>query len=84
MKRYFAQLQDYNCVIFVDDNCKGFVIDETLFDVPLTLEVAKQSDYSNLDGCKTAEDCAFCIGTANAISNVIDVNFDEFENVIEF
>ena len=30
------------------------------------IDVAKNSDYSNLDGCKTAEECAYSIGTPHA------------------
>lgn len=84
MKRLFVETDDYNCVVFADENGKGYVIDETEFDEELTLEVAKNTSYSNLDGCKTAEECAQSIGTAKAESNVIDFNEEEYKEVIEF
>jgi hypothetical protein len=66
MKRFFCKTNAYNCVVFVDENGKGFMIYENLFDEELTIDVAKNSDYSNLDGCKTAEECAYSIGTPQA------------------
>ena len=84
MKRFFVETEDYNCVVFADENGKGYVIDETAFDEELTLDVAKNADYSNLDGCETAEECAQCIGTAEAEQNVIDFDPDEYVSVEEF
>lgn len=84
MKRFFVETEDYTMVAFVDDEGKAFIIDETSFDEVLTFDVAKNSDYSNLDGCETAEECAQCIGTAEAESNVIDFDEDEYTRVIEF
>ena len=83
MKRFFVEAEDYNMVVMADENGKGFVIDETAFAEPLTLEVAKNADYSNFDGCETAEECAECIGTAEAELNIIDFDADEYENVTE-
>lgn len=50
MKRFFVKTNGYNAVIFVDKNGNGYVIDETAFDEPLTLDAAKNADYSNFDG----------------------------------
>jgi hypothetical protein len=80
MKRIFAETEDYNVVLFVDDNDKAFVIEETAFDTDLTLEAAKSADYANLDGCKTAEDCYNCQGCGYTI----DYNENDFVNVTEF
>ena len=84
MKRFFVTTEDYSMVVMADENGRGFVIDETAFDEPLALEVAKNADYSNLDGCETAEECAESIGTAEAEQNIIDFNADEYSAAIEF
>lgn len=84
MKRYFCKTNAYNCVVFVDDEGKAFIIDETSFDEVLTLDVAKNSDYSNLDGCETAEECAQCIGTPQAMQEVFTFDPDEFEYIEKF
>lgn len=80
MKRYFCESQDYNVVIFADQAGKAVMVDETAFNEPLTLEVAKAADYSNFDGCETVEEAA-----ANYYTGEI-INFypDEFENVVNF
>ena len=84
MKRVFVTAEDYNMVVMADDNGRGFVIDETAFDEPLTLEVARNADYSSFDGCETAEECAESIGTAEAEQNVISFNAAEYSTVVEF
>lgn len=98
MRRFYVETNAYSMVIFVDENGKGFTIFEDQFDEPLTLEVAKNADYSNLDGCKTAKECAMAMGynstidsegiehitDYNGIKCVIDFNEDDYENVIEF
>lgn len=84
MKRFFVEAEDYNMVVMVDENGKGFVIDEIMFDEPLTLEVAKNADYSNLDGCNTAEECACSIGAPDVEQDVIDFNVNEYSKVVEF
>ena len=84
MKRYFVKTEDYSFVAFVDSESRAYVIDESAFDERLTIEVAKAADYSNLDGCETAEECAYCIGIAEPFDNIIDFNADEYENVTEF
>ena len=81
LKRYFCKTQDYNVVIFADENGQGVYIDESAFDEPLTLEVAKEADYSNFDGCETAEEAAANYGTG---AELIEFNPDDFEEVIEF
>lgn len=54
MKRYFLETEDYSGVGFVDNKGKMVYIDETAFDEPLTLDVAKAADYSNFDGINAA------------------------------
>lgn len=84
MKRFYCEAEDFNQVAFVDNEGKAFIVDETSFDEALTLDVAKNGDYSNFDGCETAEECAQCVGTAEAESNVIDFDADEFNSITEF
>lgn len=84
MKKFFVTTEDYNMVVMLDENGKGFVIGETAFTESLTLDVAKNADYSNFDDCDTAEECAASIGTAEAEQNVIDFNADEYSAVVEF
>ena len=81
MKRYFAETNGYNCVLFVDDKGKAVVIQEEVFDEPLTLEVAKAADYSNFDNCETAEEANANYGNGE---NLINFNEDEYENIVEF
>ena len=79
MKRYFAETEDYNVVLFVDQSGRAVMIDEAAFNEPLTLAVAKAADYSNFDGCQTAEEAA-----ANYTGEVIEFRPWEFENVVNF
>lgn len=81
MKRFFVKTSGYNMIVFVDKNGNGYVIDETAFDEPLTLNAAKNADYSNFDGCETAEDCAASIGINN---NIIPFNPTEYDYITEF
>lgn len=83
-KRYFCKTNAYNCVVFVDENSKGFMIYENLFDEELTIDVAKSASYSNLDGCETAEECAYSIGTPQAMQEVFAFDPGEFEYIEEF
>lgn len=62
MKKYFVETNGYNMVIFADNNGKCFAVHEQAFDERLTLDVAKNADYSNFDGCDTAEQCAYAMG----------------------
>lgn len=62
MKRYFVKTNAYNMVVFVDDTGMAYIIHEESFDEPLTIDVAKNADYSNLDGCETADECYWAIG----------------------
>lgn len=84
MRRYFVKTNAYSCVIFADGSGKGYYIfDEMPFDEPLTLEVVKRADYSNVEGCETLEEIA-----ANAYGErgIIDFNPNDpdFEEVVEF
>lgn len=81
MKRFFVKTNACNAVIFADKNGKAYVIDESLFNEPLTLDVAKNADYNNFDGCETAEECASSIGVDD---NIITFNPDEYDNITEF
>ena len=81
MKRYFVETQDYNFVAFVDAAGKAVVVDEDVFPEPLTLEVAKRTDYESLEGFETAEEAAANYGTG---SQLIDFNPDDYERVTEF
>ncbi len=63
MKRYFVETNAYNMVAFVDDSGKAYVYEETAFPVELTLEVAKSTQYENIEGAETAEEAAAMQGT---------------------
>lgn len=79
MKRYFVETNGYNCVAFVDENNKAIVLHDECFDEPLTIKYAKNADYSNIDGCETAEECICAMGGES--NNVVFIdNFDEFQN----
>lgn len=80
MKKIFAETNAYNVVLFVDDNNKAYVVPDGAFEEPLTLDVAKNTDYSNFADCETAEECQNCQG----VGDVIIFNEDEYENIIEF
>ena len=86
MKRYFVETNAYNCVTFVETNGTAYIVHENNFNEPLTLDVAKNADYSNFDNCDTAEECAQAIGTSEALENIVE--FDKFledaENSTEF
>jgi len=86
MKRYFVETNGYNCVAFVDDNGTAYIVHENTFDEPLTLDVAKNVDYSNFDNCETAKECAQAIGTSEAFENVVafDGISKDAENSTEF
>ena len=79
MKRYFVETNGYNCVAFIDDNNNAIVLHEGCFDEPLTIESVKMNDYSNLDGCETAEECIHEMG--GETNNVVFINdFEKFTN----
>lgn len=82
MKRYFVETNGYNCVAFVDNNGKAYVFHEETFDEELTFEYAKSVDYSNVDGCETAEEIAACTG-GDLVVDAEDV-FKIADNIIEF
>lgn len=82
MKRYYAEdAVGQACVLFVDDDRKAVFINETAFDEELTLEVAIAADYSNFDGCKTAEEAAANYYTGE---NLIDFNEEDWIVLVEF
>ena len=80
MKKYFVETQDYNFVAFVDDNNKAVIVPEEAFNEPLTLEVAKAADYSNLEDFDTAEEAAANYGTGEP---PIDFNPNDYERVTD-
>lgn len=82
LKRFFAvDKLGEAVVLFVDDTGKACYINDTAFNEPLTLEVAKSADYSNFDNCEDAEEAAAGYFTGN---NLIEFNYDEWEEIIEF
>ena len=83
MRRFFVE-DGYNFVAFVDDNKQAYIIDAARFDERLTLEVAKKTDYSNLDNCEKAADCAISMGENEPYANVIDWDEEDYEAVTEF
>ena len=74
MKRYFVETNADNMVAFVDDNNRVYFFNEQAFDEPLTLDVAKTADYSNCEGCETAEEIAHSVG----VGEVYDWNEDDY------
>lgn len=82
MKRLYAtDINGESVVLFVDESGKAVFINDTAFDEPLTLEVATNADYSNLDGCEDAEEAAANYYTGE---NLIDYNPDDWAKVVEF
>ena len=82
MKRYFAKDSVGEAVVlFADESGKAVFINDTAFDEELTLEVAKQADYSNFDNCETAEEAAANYYTGE---NLIDFNEEDWEELVEF
>ena len=84
MRRYYVETNGDDFVAFVDDNKQAYIIDATRFDERLTLEVAKKADYSNLDNCEKAADCAISMGENEPYENVIDWDEENYETVTEF
>ena len=80
MKRMYATTNGFATVLFVDDDNNAYVVGEKSFDEVLTPEVARDADYSNLDNCKTAQECY----DAMSFGDVIKFDPEEFEEVIEF
>ena len=75
MRRYFVKTNGYNCVIFADGSGKGYMFHEIEYDVPLTLEVAKNDDYSGIEDIETVEGLAANFGSDK---NVINFDPDDF------
>ena len=82
LKRYFANDSvGETVVLFVDESGKAVFINNTAFEEELTLEVAKNADYSNFDNCDTAEEAATNYYTGE---NLIDFNEEDWEELVEF
>lgn len=82
LKRLFVQDEvGESVVLFVDDNGKACYINDTAFDEPLTLEVAKAADYSNFEGFDTAEEAAANYYTGD---HLIDFNECDWNVIVEF
>lgn len=81
MKKFFVETNGYNMVFLVDGNGRALPIYEQAFDEPLTLEVAKNADYSNFDGIEDAE-----VAAANYTGETVVFGeiIDDCERVIEF
>lgn len=84
MKRYYVETNGDDFVAFIDDSKQAYIIDAARFEKKLTFEVAKSTDYSNLDNCETAVECAIAMGENAPYENVIEWNEDDFEAVTEF
>lgn len=79
VKKVWISTNAYSMVAFVDDEHNAFVLDEQCFDEPLTLEYAKQQDYSNYDGCETAWECFYSSGKSSSKDCIF-----KFEDLIVF
>lgn len=82
MKRLYVEDNNGEAVVlFVDENKKAVYVSDTAFDEPLTFEAAARGDYSNFDGCSTAEE-------ANANysdgSHLIEYREDDWAIIREF
>lgn len=68
-------------VLFADESGKAVYISESAFNEPLTLELAKNADYSNFENCETAEEASanYADGT-----HLIDYNADDWDSIAEF
>jgi DNA-binding transcriptional regulator YiaG len=84
MKRYYVETNGDDFVAFVDYNNRAYIIDAAKFDERLNLDVAKSTDYSNLDNCETAVECAISMGENAPYDNVIDWNEEDYEIVTKF
>lgn len=81
MKRFFVETNGYNMVIFAGDDGKCFVIHEQSFDEELNFENAKNADYSNIENCNNAEECAYAMGVSDI--NEFIFNTEEILNKAE-
>lgn len=75
MKKLFVETNEYNMVLLLDKSNHAFPLHEENFGKKLTYDVARQADYSNFDGCKTAEECKYAAGWDG---EVIDCSKDDF------
>jgi hypothetical protein len=67
LRRYMLDFGDYVCVGFLDDCGKCFLIGDNRLELDNVtdtrdIEQLKHVDYSNLDGCITAEECCYSLG----------------------
>lgn len=69
MKKFFIETNAFNAVAFVDDMNKALILDETEADYgePLTLEVAKNHDFSNISMDGTADEARCDLGFGTLI-----------------
>ena len=74
MKRYFIETNSENQVVFVDEGNKAYIFSRSAFDEKLTLEVAKNADYTNTDNCETALEIACAVGDSEPEKSVYDWN----------
>lgn len=83
MKKLFIETNAENMVAF-SDGTNAYVVEAYRFDENLTLDVAKTADYSNFDGCKTAEECNIAMGeNSENVYSLADI-IDGAERVTEF
>ena len=76
MKRFYVRTNGEDMVMFVDDKNEAFFMDESNFKERLTLDVAKSTEYENIDGCTTALECSCAMGYGEERA----VDFGEFED----
>lgn len=74
MKRFLVNTNADSFVAFVDDNNQAYIFEASLFEEPLTLETAKNQDYSATDNCETAEEIHYSVGVGEVEDTVIDWN----------
>lgn len=83
LRYYYVETNAPVYVVVVDNENNAILLDETMFDTPLSLEVAKSGDYSNLNGCQNIEECIYSIGTPFEVYQWKDI-VNEFEKIVEF
>lgn len=86
MKKLFVETNADNAVLFVDAQERAYLVFDSCiywenYHKDLTLEAARNEDYSNLDGCETADECKCAQGIDR---DIFDFNEDDYENVTEF
>lgn len=68
-RKFFAEYQDFNAVMFVDDMNRALILDETEVDygARLTINLASFFDFSNMDMTGTAEEARCSLGGLGAV-----------------